>query len=676
MSLKSFFSDRNLTSDQVILTDELDRFFESSDRIFLMKGYAGTGKTFMIKGIAAYLCSVGTEVVLAAPTGRAAQILSEKTGKPASTIHRLLYGGLRLQDVATHAGEEYDINKVFFGLETNESAANTVYIIDESSMVSNAFQENDTMKFGSGFLLNDLITYVFPDPANTRRKIIFSGDPAQLPPVEMPFSPALDSVYLQENFRLSVSEFELRDVVRQEKHSKILKNATNLREALRLNRYGLPPLEEGEDVLFIQTASVVEQFVQRAGPDYDEAVVIAYSNRMVSRFNESIRKQIFPESPEAPVPGDRLVVVKNNYRFSKELLNGEIGTLITVNNHYIHEHKVNIRLPRKKISGEKKTDIVLRFREALLQFEDQNGSCNIECMILDNVLFSHRRDLSYAENVAMLVDFKNRFAQRSNRNVDFLTALKSDPFFNALRVKFGYALTGHKAQGGEWSDALVMCLANNSVNSTGYLRWLYTAITRAKKQLLLIEPPVYSQTRILQAAGKHNSTETTASSESDNKTDRMQEFADNLTVDVRTILSGLNFAISHFEAITFGIQLTIEKDGNKALLRLFYNSRNKITRLDILNSCGIEPEDLKQLTDYANLTEKKISIRYKNTSSGRPGNRESVSNGFIEEFKAKIVRIITPCGIKLVKTTAHPYHEIFYFEKNLKYAVIKFHYNK
>ncbi len=676
MTLRNFLSDYNLTRDQEALVSALDHFFEINDKIFLLRGYAGTGKTFMINGLAGYLCAAGREVILAAPTGRAARILCEKTGKQAYTIHRLLYGDLKLRDVATYAGEEYDINKIFFGLESNDHATNAVFIIDEASMVSNVFEENDLMKFGSGFLLNDFITYVFTDPASTGRKIIFSGDSAQLPPVGMPFSPALDAAYLQKNFRLSLNEYELTEVVRQDKHGTIIRNATNIREALRLNRYGLPPLEKGKDVIFINHDEVVPQFLQRAGKQYDQAVVIAYSNRIVSSVNAAIRGQIFPGNPEKPMPGDRLVVVKNNYKFSKELLNGEIGTLTEVNNALIHDHKVTVRLPLKNNPSQKTATVNLRFREAVIRFEDQNGLTDIKCMILDNVLFSHRRDLSYVESVAMLVDFKKRFAERNDRSVDFVTALKLDPFFNALRVKFGYALTGHKAQGGEWGDALVMCRTNASFNSTGYLRWLYTAITRAKTHLLMIDPPGYDETRILRAAGEQNLPALENAETITNKTDDASGFADKLLATVMDILAKLGFSIRQPEVISYGIQLLIVKGDNDAMVRIFYNSRQTITRLEIINSSGVSLEELQPLTGFTGLEDDKITLSPKAGPVGMSEVPGSENNDFIKEFSAKIENIIAPAGIKLKKTESHPYHEIFYFEKNLKYAAVKFYYNK
>ncbi|KAF5066204.1 ATP-dependent RecD-like DNA helicase [anaerobic digester metagenome] len=679
MRCANFFEQYRLTGDQHNMAAALDDFFEGNADVFLLRGYAGTGKTFMIKGIADFLIAEGRQVILAAPTGRASQILQEKSGHQASTIHRLLYAGEHMRDTDKHNGEEYDVLKIFYGVESNPYAADAVFIIDEASMVSNAFNENDLLKFGSGYLLNDLIQYVFPDPAGGRRRIIFSGDSAQLPPVDMAISPALDVGYLQQNYHLKVMESELREVVRQDQRGTILGIATSLREAIRQNRYGLPALKQGGDVTFIEGTQLVDRFLERAGSQYDQAVVIAHSNRMVYAMNQAIRRQLYPGSGETPVPGDRLVVVKNNYLYSKELLNGETGTLLSINNQHIHEHRVEVRLPNKTVSGDRLHKVTLRFREAVIRFTGAEGSCDIRCMIVDNVLFSGRRDLTYIENVALLVDFKQRWGQGPGKSRDFRMALREDPFFNALRVKFGYALTCHKAQGGEWKDALVNCRTMMGYNTEAYMRWFYTAVTRAAKHLLLIDPPDASETRMLKEAGRQKEGQGPVSG----KPAETQGIGNNETADFEKSLAGSfvkqleqqGYIIHEPELISYGFQFLIEDINCRALIRVFYNRRKVVTKIEALNSKGFDLTVIRRIFDFAGIPEELISCSEQSVT-GRQEGSSPQSTDFIEEFKQKVMEAVASAGILLAKTESYAYHELFYFRKIPKYATIKFYYNK
>ena len=581
MTLKEIFSDIRLNDDQNQLINSLEEYFLSDTPVFLMKGYAGTGKTFIIKGLAGYLQTVGRSVVLLAPTGRAAQILTEKTGFAATTIHRMLYAGERLDDTAEYKGKQYDVFKSFYGMGSNTFPSNTVFIVDEASMVSNTYSENDLLKFGSGYLLNDLVNYIWPHPADSHCKLIFSGDQAQLPPVDMNFSPALDASYLLKKFQLKCSEYELTEVVRQLAGGLVLQNATRIRNAVRNSRFGSLRLTPGHDVEMIDENQVVDKFIRKAGDAMDQAVVIAYSNRSVYKYNIAIRQQYFPGIQE-PVAGDRLVVVHNNYLYERELLNGEPGTLIWVDNHHVHEHKVHIRLPGMVKVDQDEKEVSLRFREAVIQFTDTSGDFQIRCMILDNVLFSGNRDLTYNESVAMLVDFKQRWSQANmGNNEDFRTALRADPFFNALRVKFGYALTCHKSQGGEWKNVIVQCSIHLNYNTESYFRWLYTAITRAKEHLMLVNAPAFEETLLMKEAG----------------------------------------------------------------------NTGQVTEPDI---AGVQSADPVEISKRA----------------------VALTGNHLLDLRAKIEAQLADTGITIANIESHDYHEIYHFEKKLKYAAVKFYYNK
>ena len=229
MTLRDTFSTYTLTNGQYRLLDELEKFLSDNSTCFLLKGYAGTGKTFMMKGLTDFLTETKRRFIIAAPTGRAAKVISQKTEHKAYTIHKTIYSSKDLKEFKTKDGTE--TFKFFYEVKHNEDPNNTIYIIDEASMLSDVYSEGEFFRFGSGHLLKDMLEYINFDNNVHNKKIIFIGDDAQLPPVNMNSSPALDGKYLQENYNLVSSEYELTEVVRQKAESGILKNATQLRQS-------------------------------------------------------------------------------------------------------------------------------------------------------------------------------------------------------------------------------------------------------------------------------------------------------------------------------------------------------------------------------------------------------------------------------------------------------------
>lgn len=685
MDIKDFFAQVTLTASQGEALGRLEEFFESDVPCFLLKGYAGTGKTFLLKGLVEYLKAGKRQVVLTAPTGRAAQVLTEKTGFEATTIHRMLYAGETLHDIAETGGKEYDIYKIFFGTSENDDPANAVYISDEASMISNIYAENDQMKFGSGFLMNDLVTYIWPDPANSKRKLIFVGDTAQLPPVDMNISPALDATYLKEKFGLESLEHELTEVVRQKGASGILQNATMLRRKIAENRFGSLRLEFGSDVRGMKVTDVVSQYLEMAGSEKEDAIVVAYSNHSVYNYNLAIRQQLYP-GVKNPVPGDRLVVVRNNYLHGRELLNGEIGTLVSVNNERTHSHQVVVRLPRNLNNDDAEYKVTLRFRETVIRFVDGSGEYDVESMILDNVLFSGRRDLSYLESVALLVDFKNRWGvKQKTGKTDFRTEMRIDPFFNAVRVKFGYALTCHKAQGGEWKNVFVNCTTGQGYNNEYYFRWLYTAISRAREKLLLINSPSFNQTRLMREAGEDNiesmaDAHKKETGDSENtRTDSaggQPPFHENLANQLCGAAQEAGYRVDGLKHLSYGIQFTLSNAEGSALIRVYYSAKQRVTSIEGLNGEGTAGPGMLDVFGFLNLPFDKKKFNTGPENTGRTDDQKPDALDFLNRLRQTIENTVYPEGISISKVESYPYHEIYFFEEGLKQAVIKFHYNK
>lgn len=491
MSLRKYFNKFNLTSSQSELIDKLDGFLHSKDsQVFLLKGYAGTGKTFIVKGIVEYFNSIGRSVALAAPTGKAAKVLSKNTNLRACTIHSMIYS---LTDLNNRM-DELCMNgsyKVNFHIKPNNFSANTLYIIDEASMISNINYDGDIVQFGSGHLLNDLINFIDFN-GNEPRKAIFIGDNAQLPPVGMNLSPALDEKYLQDNYKFDIQSYELKDIVRQKNDSGILVNTIPIRQALKDNKFNKLNIDTSySDINEISNLEFANQYISMMGDDgvnlkeEEYPMMIGYSNSIVSDYNQMIRNRIFPNSNTICV-GDRIISHKNNIKYG--IYNGDLATVLNVGELEIRD----ITIPRR--DGKQNEQILLGFRDIEAEFENEYGEKRIiKCKIIEDLLYSRDRDLTQEQRKALYVDFNLRYHKAklpaSVNSPEWKTELLNDDYFNALVVKFGYAITCHKAQGSEWNNLFVDCKTNKSKDNSEYFRWLYTAITRAKSNLFIINKP-------------------------------------------------------------------------------------------------------------------------------------------------------------------------------------------
>ena len=677
MKLTDFFDQYTLTGDQQKMLASLQDFLEGDVPLFLLKGYAGTGKTFLLGGLASFLKKNNRQLFMLAPTGRAAKILSQKTNFAASTIHRHLYSGETLKDTDTHDGKEYDTFKLFFGSSVNDSNNDAVYVIDESSMVSNVYTEDETLKFGSGFLLNDLMHYVFPDPADTRRKIIFTGDNAQLPPVDMNFSPALDARYLKDQFGLKSTAAELSEVVRQKENSNILSLASSLRKSIQENRYGSIDFTASGEISAIEQTGVVDEYINHAGPSYDKAVIIAYSNARVYSYNQMVRRKRFPDNELKPLAGDKLVVVNNNYLYEKPLLNGDFGTLLHADDQSI-THRVKVTLPMRDGKGSYTSEVPLHFRKARVQFSDNEGDNIIECYLLENLLFSEKRDLRYVEKVALLNLLKQKYGKEKGNGLNFKDMMKADPFFNALRVKFGYALTCHKAQGGEWDHVYVNALSPGGYNHEGYFRWLYTAITRARLSLSIINMPSVVVTTRLKEAGSKPVEVMAAANETDDvkpafASKNFEHFTNRL---IEQLSSSHNYKTGEIRAIAYGKQFTIQNEEGSALIRLFHKAGGEFSRMDVLNIKQISPEQLQELFGPLMPGSGMLNIEGISGKDKQAVYGNTIPNlDILQRLKDELERLLIPAGISVQKKESHPYHEIYYFAKQSQFALIKFYYN-
>ena len=456
------------TSDQQEALGTLYEYIEepSPYALFLLTGYAGTGKTFLLRTIADLAQRAGLRVELMASTGRAAKVLSASTGRPASTIHRTIY---RASTQMQEEGGSFQLGRV-------SGATPTLFIVDEASMISG--DTGEMTPFGSGNLLDDLLSYVW---SADEAKLIFVGDTAQLPPVGTPLSDALNAEVLTSRYGLHVYGMELREVVRQ-KRGGILHNATQLRELL--DEYadedpeeilpihletegwrGIFPVEGGT---FIET---LDEAYLKYGEE--ECLVICPSNKLALECNHTIRSSVLFYEEEPVVRGERLIVARNNYHYTKRpdrsdfIANGEIIEVQRIGRHYY--------------------EYGLHFADATIYLPDRDDSLEVRLLLTSLEDPTPQRTQAERQRLFELIaaDYADIPSVTDRRK-----AIRRDPFWGALEVKYGYAVTAHKAQGGQWACVFVdLSFVGYFPEDRNLVRWIYTAITRATKRVYLLGYP-------------------------------------------------------------------------------------------------------------------------------------------------------------------------------------------
>jgi exodeoxyribonuclease-5 len=425
-----------------------------NDTIFLMIGYAGTGKTSIISSIVRTLDQLRIRSVLLAPTGRAAKVLNSFTGKQAFTIHKKIY---RQKSSKDGMGS--------FVLDRNLHR-NTFFIVDEASMISN--YSNEASLFGSGKLLDDLMEYVY---TGIDCKLMIVGDKAQLPPVGFPVSPALDTKTLGES-GFGLIACDLKQVIRQSETSGVLMNATKVRLQIADKDLVRPSITctGFNDIMRISGEDLVEELSASYGTcGLEGTIVVVNSNKQANRYNQGIRNRIFFREEELS-PGDMVMVVKNNYFFTEEeggpgfIANGDIAEIKRIRK---YEERYGFRF----------ADMLLRFTDYNLELESK---AMLDVLHLDTPALPADKNKELFNNV--LSDYLYIRTRRKQYE-----AVRKDPWFNALQIKFSYAVTCHKAQGGQWERVFIdQGMFNRQEITIDYLRWLYTALTRATERLYLV----------------------------------------------------------------------------------------------------------------------------------------------------------------------------------------------
>lgn len=442
------------SSEQMDLIEQLSLFLMSqkNDELFLLKGYAGTGKTSIVGALIKALTEFKQKTILMAPTGRAAKVFASYSNQTAWTIHKKIY-------------RQKSLTEFKFELSDNLHK-HTLFIVDEASMIANGGFSDST--FGSGRLLNDLISYIY---SGEGCRLILLGDDAQLPPIGQNESPALNIDYMH-GFSLSVNHFCLQQVARQASNSGILHNATLIRQQIQEHNIGPKPqfeLDNFNDFIRISGADIIETLNKTYNEiGIENSIVITRSNKQANLYNKGIRNQVLQKEDEISA-GDLLMITKNNYYWAKNyeqlefIANGDIVEVVRVRKHYEMYD--------------------LRFVDISLRFLDYNYE--LDARILLDSLHTETPTAAEELNKKLFTNVSEDYTDIGNKR-ERMKQITSNEFYCALQVKFAYAVTCHKAQGGQWDTVFIdQGFVGEELNED-YYHWLYTALTRSTSKLYLI----------------------------------------------------------------------------------------------------------------------------------------------------------------------------------------------
>ena len=450
------------TDDQETVSIHLGAFTLSTkiNPVYILKGYAGTGKTSMLSAYVHTLKELNINFMLLAPTGRAAKVLAQYTGYKAHTIHRSIYQFMTNKEGVTNI------------VLAHNGLKNAVFIIDEASMIGDNSQINNSI-FTKSSLLDDVMQFVFSQRGN---KLILVGDTAQLPPVGTILSPALDINILNNSYSITSFDFEMKEVMRQSLDSGILASATTLRIKIKSNETSLPVFnitKNSHDVTIIKDAGTFEELLidSFTGNLMENGIIICRSNKQANIYNNEIRNRILMRETEIDA-GDLMMVVKNNYHWLDKnssagfIANGDIVKIVRFK-------KI------EELYG-------FRFADVDIQLLDFPEEKELNVKLLLDTLTTNSPGLLEKDNKRLFESVEQDYMDYPNRRTR-INKIKANPYFNALHVKFSYAMTCHKTQGGQWPNVFVDkgFIKDNSIDIE-YLRWLYTATTRATKNLYLI----------------------------------------------------------------------------------------------------------------------------------------------------------------------------------------------
>ena len=700
MAMKIFdhFQHINLTQDQHRALEMLSTFLECNEEVFVLQGYAGSGKTTLLKGLVEYLQSLEKKYQLMAPTGRAAKVINQKTGFESTTIHKGIYSFEVLQEIK-QGEDENNVSFLYqYKIRNNPEIHDSVLIVDEASMVSDILSEGEFFRFGSGHLLRDLVTYGRIQDATTTSKIIFIGDPAQLPPIGMNFSPALDLEYLTDTYNVKVAKSEMKEVKRQDSNNSILLSATKIRQCLTSGYFNDFDLREnGRDIFNPPYQDYLETYKAQK----EQKIIICWKNKTALDLNKAIRRDKFGD--DLPIQAsDTVIIGGNNYQLG--IMNGEFAVVAEASP-MVENREVSFYT-----KGGKTQTVSLTWRSISLVLPDKsNQPKNVSGYILENYLHGDNY-LKPEEQRALYVDFKNRHPKLKKGTEEFKEAIINDNYFNCILLKYGYVVTCHKAQGGEWESAFVFWDRGTQTNFNFYeseqnrsgktnpdfYRWAYTAVTRASNKLFCINPPyfssfsgmnfidVYVQQAFNQLTGQSNPPTEINISEVLPELEKFGVADAPLTIQDHFIHRWYNLRkqyidIEAWQRVGYEIRYIFKRDGQTAAFKFWVNGKNVFkTNFQKLPAQTNSDELFEMISNILENSPQVIVNR---------NNSEGILNKIefdiaLEEDKPFLKNLFDHISQNLdegeiISDIQHlNYRERYTIEKDVKSCVIDFEYNK
>ncbi|MDM1354652.1 ATP-dependent helicase [Myroides marinus] len=684
LSLLDNFKELKLTDNQFKALSLLEEFLHDDNQVFVLRGYAGTGKTTLLKGIVKYLCDCNRQSVLMAPTGRAANIVSSKVKiMTASTVHSGVYTFNELEDIKDENNETTSfLNK--FKLRINEDSNETIYFIDEASMISD--KDSDTgefFKFGSGRLLADLIFYSEVKLLSNKRKIVFIGDNAQLPPIGMNFSPALDESYLEKEYGVKVISFEMRDVMRQSNDNPILDLSISLREQLVRDKYNsFQIINDEKHIKKLDEVSFYPSYFSTK----EKKIILCYKNKTALHFNQEIRNKLFKDSS---VINQNDIVIFGKNCTKHRIFNGEFALVSDVNP-IVVSRVIGIKLGKDKYEN-----VRLTWREVTLRLKSENNEIKqVRGYILENYLYADDANLQPLEYRALYLDFIYRHPDLKPRSVLFNKALLNDNFFNCFMIKYGYAVTCHKAQGGEWNNVFITWehhgnfvneKSSSGLSNSNFYRWAYTAITRSSNVLYNLNSPSFSpfNTMVFHKVNL-NQTPIETIKLSTHKQDIVEVskfFSEEYSELIRSVVlkvymwlreNGIN--ILRFERKSYELRFSVTKENQVAEVFLWINGKDEYRGKFKVNKTssdtfGIELNNILKNLDSVRLIQDKEALVINENN-----NTDFKNNELLECFYRVLVNQLRIYNITIKQIIHLDYTERYEFERKSEKAVIDFFY--
>lgn len=524
------------------IRDQIEDFLVADmSKVLIVTGSAGTGKTTLIKEIISHLNDNETTYYLLAPTGRASNILQNHVINTShvtpTTIHSFLY-----------KKEQESVNNIpeilTFSIKEEKIDENSVIIIDEASMLSHEVtSEKGFLQFGSGNLFKDLTDYL--NLSNSKYKLILLGDPCQLPPINVTSAEVLNPEYLKTQLNITnVEHLHLTEVHRQLEESLILKSAIALRKSLEKKEFIQVPIQTDQfEVHTLTMEDALDKYIWDYG---NNSIFVSYTNKDVHNINLKFR-DLLHLNPIKLETKERLILMKNSWVNSQYLYNGDF--LIIEDIGEIESFHITFKLKDGQVHSTE-----LTFQN--LELRKENEYRSFKCKILLNKLWTEESSFDLNDLRALIVHFQTRHPNLKRGSDEYKQAIQKDLYINALYVRFGYAMTCHKAQGGEWENVFInLDRPRNDLKTINGFKWFYTALTRAKKNVYLINCPL----------NKSNF-------------DPQSPFS-NLINEIETQLNSVGFQLISSKPLEYELQLFIQKDNVKSSFKIYRNKKMQVTRL-------------------------------------------------------------------------------------------------